>query len=144
MSYGVIEYNSEGKPMCELCGEYFNRVLSHVRQKHDMNERDYKLQFGFDLRKGICSRASAEKSREKTLSNYYKCIARNLQDKGKEYRFKKNDKGRTKDMVSAQTRKRLKDRLKEPYMVTAMQASGRRVGLSGAGNQARWKTKTEQ
>lgn len=138
MSYGIIEYNSEGKPMCELCGEHFNRVISHVRQKHDMSEREYKLQFGFDLRKGICSRESASRSREKTLSNYDKCIAHNLLIKGEKSRYKNNGKGRTKDMVSEQTRIRLKERLDEPYMVAAMEASGRKLGLSGAGNKVRW------
>ena len=123
---------------CEICGQYFNRVISHVRQAHSMNEREYKIQFGFDLRKGICSKESSEKTREKTLLNYDKCINKNLLQKGEVSRFQKESPGRTKDKVSAQTRLMLKERLKQPEMVKKMKASGRQVGLSGLGNKTRW------
>jgi hypothetical protein len=69
-TYGIIQYNNEGKPKCEICGEYFNRVLTHVRQKHEMTQREYKKQFGFDVKKGICSKESADRTRQKTLNNY--------------------------------------------------------------------------
>jgi hypothetical protein len=138
MAYGKIEYDSEGNPKCEICGLHFKRVLSHVRQKHDMNEREYKLQFGFDLIKGICSKESSLKTREKTLSNYDKCISRNLIVNGFKTRKVKGDAGRTKDMVSAQTKQMLKDRLKQPYMINALKKSGTKVGKSGLGNLKRW------
>ena len=73
MAYGVIEYNEEGQPMCEICGKHFNRVAVHVKQKHQISEREYKLQFGFNLTKGICSKESAERSRERVFENYDKC-----------------------------------------------------------------------
>lgn len=138
MAYGKIEYNEDGQPKCEICGRHFNRVISHVRQKHEMSERDYKLTFGFDLKKGICSAESSERTRDKTLANYDRCITKNLILKGSKSRFKEGDEGRTKDKVSAQTRTRLKDRLKEPYMVEAMKLSGAKVGKSGLGNKKRW------
>lgn len=137
MSYGYIEYNESGLIKCEICGRFFKRPLTHVRQKHFIEEREYKQQFGFDVKKGICSKESAELSREKIFDNYDKCIKKNL-SKGVEYRFKKGDPGRTKDMVSAQTKKRLKERLKEPYMVKAMKESGSKLGKSGLGNKKRW------
>lgn len=46
-----------------------------------------------------------------------------------------------KKKVSAQTRIRLKERLKEPYMVEAMKKSGEVVGKSGLGNKKRWSKK---
>lgn len=138
MSYGIIEYNEEGKPKCEICGQHFSRVLSHVRQAHSMNEREYKLQFGFDLGKGICSQASSEKTRLKTLANYDLVIGRNLLIKGENTRIAKGSMGRTKDKVSAQTRIALKDRLKNPKMIDAMKKSGSQVGKSGLGNLKRW------
>lgn len=138
MSYGIIEYNEVGYPKCEICGEHFKRVLSHVRQAHFISEREYKATYGFDLKKGICSKESSEKTREKTLLNFDRCVKKNLLDKGELSRFKKGSKGRTKDKVSAQTKKRLKDRLKEPYMVDAMRSAGHKVGKSGLGNKARW------
>ena len=141
MSYGVIEYDKEGKPICEICKKSFNRVLAHVRQKHGMNEREYKMKFGFDVGAGICSKESSEKTRTKTLANYNKCIRKNLLSQGTKTRFTKGSIGRTKDKVSAQTRKMLKDRLKNPSMIKAMKASGRKVGTSGLGNATRWKNK---
>jgi len=139
--YGTIEYDSEGNPKCEVCGQCFKRVLTHVRQRHDLTEREYKIQFGFDLIKGICSKESSEKTRLKTLGNYHKCITKNLTLKGAKSRFKQGEKGRTKEMVSPQTKKRLKERLKEGYMVEAMKLSGQKVGKSGLGNLKRWGNK---
>ena len=139
MAYGILEYNEEGKPKCEICGKFFNRVLSHVRQRHFLNEIEYKKQFGFDLKKGICSKESSEKSRIKTLDNYEKCINQNLKIKGFKNRFKIGDKGRTKDKVSEQTRIRLKERLKDSKMIESMRLSGIKLGKSGLGNLKRWK-----
>ena len=138
MAYGKIEYDSEGNPKCEICGKHFLRVLPHVRQKHKIEERDYKIQFGFDLTKGICSKESSQRSREKTLLNYDKCIKKNLIVKGAKTRIEKGSVGRTKDKVSAQTRQMLKDRLKQPYMIEAMKKQGRKLGKSGLGNKKRW------
>jgi hypothetical protein len=140
MAYGILEYNEEGKPKCEICGKFFNRVISHVRQKHFLNEKEYKKQFGFDLKRGICSKESSEKSRIKTLDNYEKCINQNLKIKGLKNRFKLGDKGRTKDKVSEQTRIRLKERLKDSKMIESMRLSGIKLGKSGLGNLKRWKS----
>ena len=104
MAYGIIEYNGEGKPKCEICEEYFDRVAYHVRQKHDMTAMEYKIAYGFDLHKGICSKESQEKSRVKAIENYENVIKCNLINNGKSTRFKAGSKGRTKDKVSEQTR----------------------------------------
>ena len=110
--YGIIEYDELGNPMCEVCGNHYKRVVSHVRQKHDMNEREYKKAYGFDLKKGICSKESAMKSRIRVFENYDKVVEKNLIDKGKKSRFNDGHKGRTKDQVSEQTLNRLKNHFK--------------------------------
>ena len=138
MSYGIIEYNEEGQPKCEICNKYFNRVVSHVSKKHHMTEKEYKIQFGFDLKKGICSAESSERSRIKALENYDTVIAVNLTIKGQKSRFKNGDKGRTKEQVSEQTRIMLKERLKKPEMIEKVSQAGQVVGLSGLGNLKRW------
>jgi hypothetical protein len=138
MAYGTIEYDEDGKPMCEICGKHFHRVIYHVRQKHDMNERDYKKEFGFDVKKGICSLESKDKSRKAVFDNYDKVVSNNLIEKGAKSRFKVGSQGRTKDMVSAQTKKMLIKRLETPQMKNAMRLSGEKVGLSGIGNKTRW------
>lgn len=141
MSYGIIEFDDMGNPVCEICGKSFKRVLTHVRQKHDMTERDYKIKFGFDLKKGICSKFSSELSRIAVEDNYDRVVVQNLNKKGKSTRFKKGDKGRTKDQVSEQTRIMLKKRLETAEMKEAMKKSGIKLGKSGLGNLKRWNTK---
>jgi hypothetical protein len=138
MSYGIIEYDDNGKPICEICKKSFDRVISHVRQKHQISEYEYKIIFGFDLGKGICSKESAKKTRIKTFSNYNKCINKNLIISGIQTRFNKGCNGRTKDMVQEQTRLMLKKRLKESKMIEAMKKSGYIVGKTGLGNKTRW------
>jgi hypothetical protein len=139
MAYAIIEYNTEGLPKCEICGKFFNRILSHVRQKHFINEKEYKKQFGYDLKKGICSKESSAKSREQVLINFDKCVGQNLISKGSNSRFVKGDKGRIKDQVSPQTNLRLKQRLIEDVdMIKAMKLNGEKVGKSGLGNEKRW------
>ena len=138
MAYGIIEYNEDGQPMCEICGGYFNRVIAHARQKHHISEREYKLQFGFNLKKGICSKESSQKSRERVFENYDKCIGKNLQLLGEKSRFKTGSEGRTKDKVSEQTRLMLIDRAKNNMLPQKRKELGRTLGLSGLGNKKRW------
>jgi hypothetical protein len=139
MAYAIIEYNPEGLPKCEICGKFFNRILSHVRQKHFINEKEYKKQFGYDLKKGICSKESSAKSREQVLINFDKCVGQNLILKGSKSRFIKGVKGRTKEQVSPQTQLRLKQRLIEDVdMIKAMKLNGEKVGKSSLGNKKRW------
>lgn len=138
MAYGIIEYNEDGQPMCEICGGYFSRVIVHARQKHHVSEREYKLQFGFNLKKGICSKESSQKSREKVFENYDKCIGKNLQLLGEKTRFKFGSEGRTQDKVSEQTRLMLVDRAKNNMLPQKRKELGRTLGLSGLGNKKRW------
>ena len=113
MSYGIIEYDATGKPICEICGKSFHRVLSHVRLKHNMNHKEYKTKFGLDIKKGICSEESKNISRQYVLNNYDKCITANLIKNGKNTRFKKGSEGRKRNKVSEQTRLKLIEHMKK-------------------------------
>ena len=113
MSYGIVEYDQEGKPICEICGKAYHRVLGHVRQKHQLTEKEYKKQFGFDVTNGICSKESAERTSVKTKANFVKCIEHNLLANGIKTRFQVGSKGRTKDKVSAQTKINLTKHIKK-------------------------------
>lgn len=138
MAYGVIEYNEDGQPMCEICGKYFDRVIAHARQKHHISEREYKMQFGLNVKKGICSKESAEKSRERVFENYEQCIGKNLQLLGEKTRFRFGSEGRTQEKVSEQTRLMLVDRAKNNMLPQKRKELGRALGLSGLGNAKRW------
>lgn len=110
MSYGVIEYNTAGLVRCEICGEHFDRVISHVRQKHGINEKKYKQMFGFDMTKGICSDRSREIARKKVYANYAKCIGDNLVKGGAKTRYTPGHEGRKLEKCSQQTLNNLRNR----------------------------------
>lgn len=129
MAQGVIEYNEEGNPKCEICGLFFKRVLTHVRQKHFMNERQYKSKFGFDLIKGICSKASSDKSRAKVIEHYDTVVAGNLLYSGELSRFSKGTKGRTRDKVSTQSKLRLTKQIKSSKKPVVIESNVTQLSL---------------
>jgi hypothetical protein len=112
-TYGEVRYCLKGKPVCHICGISFDRLLSHVRQKHKISAREYKIKFGLDVIKGICSKESAKKSRKAVFDNYELVVKQNLIKNGKNTTFKKGSKGRTRDQVSAQTKTRLTKRFEQ-------------------------------
>ncbi len=138
MAYGIIEYNDDGLPKCELCGQYFNRVLSHVRQKHAMTQREYKVMHGLDLIKGIISAHSRDKSRQAVLNNFEKVVENNLINSGKNTRFKDGGSGRTRTQVSQQTKLRLAYLARNSMTPQTRKQRGKEIGLSGKGNAKRW------
>lgn len=110
---GVIRYDANGLPICEICDKSFHRVAAHVRQKHHMTAKEYKKKFGLDNIKGICSQESHDKSSDRVFENFNKCVGDNLIKEGTTTRFKKGCQGRTGDMVSTQTYIRLCEQAKE-------------------------------
>ena len=108
MAKGKIQYDSDGRPICELCGKAFDRLGLHVWMVHNIKAGDYKKMFGLDNKVGLISKRSKELIRGKTLANWDIVIKKNLLEKGKNSRFYKGNKGRTKEMMSEQSRLRLK------------------------------------
>lgn len=105
--YGTIAYDKNGLPICHICGKSYRKVLSHVVQKHGINAREYKIMFGLEVRKGIICEETKEVLREKNKQNYDLVVAKNLLKGGEKTRFKNGGKGRMKNMVSEQTRRKL-------------------------------------
>ena len=117
MAYGVIEYR-HGLPVCEICDKTYKRLMCHVRQAHDMSAKEYKECYGLNNKRGICSAESSALARERVLENAELCIKGNLTSSGAKTRFTKGDKGRTKDQVREQERRRLAKRaVTDPAMV---------------------------
>jgi len=102
MSYGVIEYNSDGFLKCELCGNFFNRLSNHLRYTHRMTSGDYKATFGLNNKQGLWSKSDLSKQREYTLSNFDKCVTINLINNPSRAPFKKGHIGRPKSMMREQ------------------------------------------
>lgn len=112
MSIGKIEFDNEGKPVCEICKKSFHRLSTHVRQAHGMTARQYKMAFGLNISRGLCSSQSASATREKTLKNADRCIDQNLLKNGVGSRFKKGE-SLKKKYVSEETKSMLQKRIVE-------------------------------
>ena len=63
----IIEKN--GKIECFICGKYFRRVCRHVQQAHGLTSREYKEEFGLDVKRGILTEADRKHMEEKTREN---------------------------------------------------------------------------
>jgi hypothetical protein len=73
---------------CLICEKKFIRPLSHVWQKHGINHKEYKEQFGLDVQKGIATEEYKERMREHIKQNPH-VILENLLIHGKKTRIKK-------------------------------------------------------
>lgn len=107
--YGEIQYDVNGDPVCHICGKSFPKLCAHIWNGHRIKAKDYKKTFGLDVKKGICSKEYIEKMSAYTQEHYQVVVKQNLIEKGKHSRFKAGSKGRTSDMVSEQTRRRLSE-----------------------------------
>lgn len=100
--YGIPEYNENGEPKCEICGNFFKRVLNHATQKHHVCSRDYKKRYGLDLTKGICSKESSNLTKMQNLKNWAKCVTDNILKRNQGTKFKKGAQCRKGGYVSEQ------------------------------------------
>lgn len=54
--YGAITVTNDGKHIqCHICGYYFSSIGSHVKSKHEVKSRDYKMKYGLRLAEGLLS-----------------------------------------------------------------------------------------
>lgn len=107
---GVVYYDEDGKPICNICGKSFKKLISHVIQKHDMSGHEYKKLYGLDIHKSIMSLESQKLASLRAIENLEK-IKDNLVISGSSTRFKKGHNGRTREKVSPQTFRRLKNQM---------------------------------
>jgi hypothetical protein len=105
--YGKVEYDERGYPICAICSKSYKKILSHCVQKHGITAKEYKIMFGLDVGKGIAYEGTKEVLREKIKENYDLVVRENLLQGGKKTRFKDGGKGRPKNMLSEQTRRKL-------------------------------------
>ena len=105
MEKGKLYFNEQGLPICHICGKAYNRLLTHVRQKHDMSAYGYKEHFGLNTSKSICSEETIAKSRQLVFQNKY--VLKNLLVGGISTQFKKGSEGRTRKQLSLQEKLRL-------------------------------------
>lgn len=72
---------------CEICGKNFKHLGSHVAKAHKMTAKEYKMEFGLDIKHSLITEEIKRKKQEAWQEGREKYLA-NL-EKGKKYRFKK-------------------------------------------------------
>lgn len=108
----VLEYNrkkrGEYKPwkiQCPICEKWYVQVCTHVLHRHKMSAREFKEQFGYDVKRG-------------RVPEYYKKLKGDIAKEngttknliiGKKYRFKKGQEGVGVYDRSQETIERLKN-----------------------------------
>lgn len=105
--YGRIAKSPDGRLICHICGQPFVKLGSHVVQKHGMTSRQYKQMFGLEVGKGLITTEHKQHLRDCVMRNYDKVVAENLIEYGGSTRFTPGHPGRTREMVSEQTRLKL-------------------------------------
>lgn len=111
-SPGEVIYDSEGRPICHICGRAYNKLMQHARLKHDLSALEYKKMFGLNVSKGIIAKKTTEILRHHVEKNYSSVVENNLLLNGKKTRFKNGHEGRTKEKLSLQALNDLKNRNK--------------------------------
>lgn len=92
------------KIQCMICGLMYRQVGTHIVQAHGITAREYRLEFGFDLKKGQLP----EDYRELKANQSVICGGVENLKKGAKFRFKKGQKGVGLYTRSPQTIERLK------------------------------------
>lgn len=108
---------------CEICGRHYKRVGRHVFNTHKMTAREYRKEYGFDVKKGQLLPEDRDIMREHTKSNG---TIGNLKN-GKVYWFKKGDHRAGRYERSEQTLNRLKEQIKRGRQRKTMEADSQGV-----------------
>ena len=93
------------KIQCPLCGRYYVQLCTHVLQRHEMTARQFKKEFGYDVKRGLIPEWYREVKAEICIENGTTLKG----EEGKEFWFVPGDKRAGKYERSEQTLQRLKN-----------------------------------
>ena len=111
--YGEILFNTEGLVVCHICRRAFKKLGTHVVQKHDMTIAEYKKEFGLNNNTITTSKEYHDRMRDYNTKYFDLVVGKNLKEKGQGTRFKEGSKGRPREVVREQERRRLKEGIKK-------------------------------
>lgn len=103
------KYSRDELIQCKICGKFFRQVGSHIYLSHGLTAREYRKEFGFDVKKGQLPKDY----RQLKSKQAFECGGvRNLK-LGAVFRFEKGQKGVGVYKRSPQTKERLKQQGKK-------------------------------
>lgn len=108
MAFGKIDYDHNGKVICDLCGRSFHKMSRHLKSIHKTTAQKYRRTFGLDRCAALMSKQSQINAKERVKRDWDVVVGA-LDRSRDETMFKEGNKGRTKDRVREQTRKRMKE-----------------------------------
>lgn len=111
--------NGKGYSVCEICNKSFRQLGNHIYQNHNMSAREYKIQFGLDLKKSLLPDDLYLLKKEQVFENK---TVNNLK-KGNVNWFESGDKTVGKYKRSQQSLERLK---KHGYLLGKTYNKGRK------------------
>lgn len=85
--YGLIQYASNGDPICHICGEAHSKLGSHILNFHFMYIKDYKDMFGLLHSEKLTNKSYQNKMRQYTKKYYRRVVKKNLLKHGRATRF---------------------------------------------------------
>ena len=100
---------SKDKIKCLICGRWYKQVCTHVVQVHKITAREYRKQFGLDVKRGLLPDYLRQLYRKQVFENG---TLNNLKA-GKKNWFKKGQKGVGVYTRSVQTMERLHNQNKK-------------------------------
>lgn len=100
---------SKNKIQCQICLKWYRQVGSHIVNRHQMLAKDYRYEYGFDVKRGQLPEDLRELKASQVFENG---TVKNLK-KGKVFWFKKGQKGVGIYKRSKQTVERLKKQFKK-------------------------------
>jgi len=100
----IAEVPAKNKIQCLICNKWYVQVGSHIWNRHNMTAREYREQYGFDVKKGQLP----EDYRKLKADQAIECGGYKNLKKGKKYWFKKGQEGPGKYTRSDETLERLK------------------------------------
>ena len=102
--YSKTSKNGLPKIKCQICGKYYRQVGSHISQAHGMTAREYREEYGFDVKRGQLPEDLRELKGQQCKDNG---TVNNLKA-GKKVWFVKGDKKAGRYTRSIETMDRLK------------------------------------
>jgi len=100
----LVRFSKNELVQCQICKHWFRQVGSHIWQKYGITAREYREQFGFDVKKGQLPNDYCELKAEQAFKDGG---VKNL-EQGKQFWFKKGQAGVGVYTRSKQTQERLK------------------------------------
>jgi hypothetical protein len=79
---GVVCYALNGDPICHICGQAHRKLGSHIRNKHDMSQTEYRDKFNLYRNTKLSNKEYQEMMSNYVDEYYDKVVKDNLINKG--------------------------------------------------------------